>query len=208
MTRSAEKGLLRSELLEARRKMSFEEVFSLSALVQRRLLESRFFAGAGKLALYSSFANEVLTEELFRAAKDSGRQVFYPRVAQGRSLAFYRVRELGEMAPGAYDLREPGPASEAAEAAEFDLVVVPGVAFDARGGRIGFGKGCYDAALAGAACPIVALAYEFQVLKTNIPLEPHDVTVTAIVTEDRVIVPGELEGKHTREREPHGRGPF
>ncbi|HBG47680.1 MAG TPA: 5-formyltetrahydrofolate cyclo-ligase [Deltaproteobacteria bacterium] len=194
--RFAKKESLRGELLETRRELSFEDVYALSLKVQQRLIDSHFFRDSAKLALYYSFGNEVLTDEVFRAAIGSGKEVYYPRVAagNGRALKFFRVRSLDEMEPGAYEVREPLDGTAAVGAEAFDLIVVPGVAFDERGGRIGFGKGYYDAALGSAKCSIVALAYEFQVLKTKIPLEPHDVTVSAIVTEKRVVLTGAHEG--------------
>ena len=200
MTKYAEKKLLRSRLLEARRSLPFEEVFCLSKRVQRRLLGARFFKASGRMALYSSFANEVLTDEVFKKAIEAGKEVFYPRVISS-GIRFLRVKGLDELAPGAYDLREPVEGGKPAGTESFDLIVIPGVAFDVSGGRLGFGKGHYDMALKGAKCPIVALAYEFQVLKTRIPIEPHDVAVSAIVTEERTIMTGALRGRKGEEHD-------
>lgn len=188
MNRSAEKELIRKGLLEERRKMPFEEVFALSSRVQRQLLASALFRDSKRVSLYSSFGNEVLTDDLFRQAMDSGKEVFYPRAARdgSRTLKFLRVTSLDDLSPGAYDIPEP-VTGEFAEPATFDLIVVPGVAFDPKGGRLGFGMGYYDKALADARCPVAALAYEFQVLKEEIPIEPHDVRVSAIATERRLI---------------------
>lgn len=199
MTKYAEKKLLRSRLLEKRRSLPFEEAFALSKRAQKRLLGTRFFKASERLALYSSFANEVLTDEVFKAAADAGKEVFYPRVARD-GIRFLRVKDLDELVPGAYELREPADGNEYAGLEGFDLIVIPGVAFDEHGGRLGFGKGHYDMALKGASCPIVALAYEFQVLKTKIPIEPHDVSVSAIVTEERTIMTGALRGRKGEEQ--------
>ncbi|MFQ5736296.1 MAG: 5-formyltetrahydrofolate cyclo-ligase [Thermodesulfobacteriota bacterium] len=189
MNRSALKERLRSELLERRREMSFEEVYSRSAVVQKTFLGSAFYGCASGLSLYSSFRNEVLTDEVFRAAALGGKDVCYPRVVRGggRHLEFFRVSHLGELCPGSYEIPEPGEHEEAVDPAAFDLVVVPGVAFDTKGGRLGYGKGYYDRALAQIRCDVVALAYDFQVIDGEIPVEPHDVRVSAIITEKRII---------------------
>ncbi len=200
MTKYAEKKLLRSRLLEMRRSMPFEEVFSLSKRAQARLLGSGFFKDSRRLALYSSFSNEVLTDEVFKAAAEAGKEVFYPRVTM-EGIRFLRVNGLGELAPGAYDLKEPVEGGETAGTESLDLIVIPGVAFDESGNRLGFGKGHYDTALKGARCPVVALAYEFQVLKTKIPIEPHDENVSAIVTEERTIMTGALRGRKGEEHD-------
>ncbi len=189
MQKFLKKERLRTEVLEMRRSMAFEVVFALSGKVQKRFIESEFYVSAGSFSLYSSFQNEVLTDEIFQRAVKAGKKVAYPRVIRGgkRHLAFFRVRDLMDLAVGSYDIPEPGESETMAEPGAFDLVVVPGVAFDMKGGRLGYGKGYYDRALKGLNCPVVALAYEFQVLKEEIPVEPHDVGVTAIVTEKRVL---------------------
>jgi 5-formyltetrahydrofolate cyclo-ligase len=66
-------------------------------------------------------------------------------------------------------------------------VIVPGIAFDTSGARIGYGKGHYDRILKGFNRPIVAFAYELQITDEAIPTEAHDVRVTTIVTEKRII---------------------
>lgn len=189
MNRSAIKERLRARLLEVRREMAFEEVYRLSQRVQRRFLSSSFFRGSGRLALYSSFSNEVLTDEIFQKADEQGKEVYYPRVIRGAKdhLAFFRVAHLKELKPGSYEIPEPEEKEVRVTATTFDLVVVPGVAFDPSGARVGFGKGYYDKALEGIECPIVALAYDFQVLDELIPSEPHDVRVSAVVTEKRIL---------------------
>lgn len=188
MNRSATKERLRAQLLEVRREMAFEDVYRLSLRVQKRFLNSVFYAKAGRIALYSSFSNEVLTDEIFQKAVADGKEVYYPRVIKrGKShLAFFRVAHLKELAPGSYEIPEPEEKEVRVEAGTFDLVVVPGVAFDLKGARIGFGKGYYDMALSGLKCPVVALAYDFQVINGLIPTEKHDIKVSAIVTESRI----------------------
>lgn len=193
MNRSAKKELLRKRLLEMRRSMAFETVYELSFRAQKRFLSSSFFREARRISLYCSFQNEVLTDEIFEEARVLGKEVFYPRVAvsgKAGQLEFFRVGKLTELAPGAYEIPEPSRGAKAVSPDEFDLIVMPGVAFDERGGRLGFGKGYYDMALARARGLKVALAYEFQVMKEDVPVEPHDVALSAIVTEGRVIKTG------------------
>ncbi|MBI5561742.1 MAG: 5-formyltetrahydrofolate cyclo-ligase [Deltaproteobacteria bacterium] len=183
------KTLLRAQLMEARRSLSFEDVYRLSGLIQKRFLAMPLYGDAGQIALYSSFRNEVLTDEVFGRARAGGKAVSFPRIVGdgARKIAFFKVAALGELAAGSYEIREPSASDIEAEPESLELVVVPGVAFDRLGGRLGYGKGYYDMALSRVRCPIVALAYDFQVLGTPIPVEPHDVKVAAIVTETRVI---------------------
>ncbi len=190
MNRSVKKERLRGELLEMRRKMAFEEVFRLSLRIQKRFLGSAFFRSAKRLALYSSFENEVLTDDIFQKSIECGKEVFYPRVVRGSGrMAFFKVERLNELSPGSYEIPEPGEGKGAKAGPDsFDLVVVPGIAFDLGGNRIGYGKGYYDKFLKEVKSGVVALAYDFQVLSGGkIPVEPHDMQVSAIVTEKRVL---------------------
>lgn len=183
------KERIRGELLEKRRSMAFEEVYRMSLSIQKRLLRSRLFRGAMRLSLYSSFQNEVLTDDIFQKAAEEGKEVYYPRVVDGkdRHLAFFRVAGLHGLSPGRYDILEPPEEADRSGPEAFDLVVVPGVAFDVRGSRLGYGKGYYDRALGAFNGGIIGLAYDFQVIEGEIPVERHDVRVSVIITEKRII---------------------
>lgn len=188
MNRSAKKEHLRSSLLEMRREMAFEEVYLLSSRIQKRFMDTTFFKSAGSFSIYSSFQNEVLTDDIFQKAIEQGKEVAFPRVIRRhKQLAFFKVSQLTELTPGSYEILEPEEKEVRADPESFDLVVVPGTAFDLRGARLGYGKGFYDMALSTLKCPIIALAYDFQVLNETIPIEPHDIKVNAIITEKRVI---------------------
>lgn len=187
---SMTKAQLRAQMLETRRSLTFEEVYRRSALVQGCFLATGFYVRARRLALYASFRNEVLTDEVFQNAGTAGKDVLYPRVVKGavRRVAFFKVGHLGELANGSYEIKEPETREVEVSLDALDLVVVPGLAFDMSGHRLGYGKGYYDIALSRVRCPVVALAYDFQVLDELLPCEPHDVKVSAIATETRVII--------------------
>jgi 5-formyltetrahydrofolate cyclo-ligase len=185
------KARLRKRVLELRRELSFEEVYGLSARVQQKFIGSSCFLSSRRLALYSSFNNEVLTDEIFARAAALGKEVYFPRVIPGNGrLAFYRVVNLKDLRPGSYEVPEPAGDEAHVTPGTFDLIVVPGVAFDIKGSRIGFGKGYYDRALTDLKARVVALAYEFQVVAEEIPTADHDVRVSSIVTEERIIETG------------------
>ena len=145
------------------------------------------------------------TEPVVRAALADGKQVAVPVVvAAGRRLRFALIEDYDrELRPGYRGILEPGPeARRLVDAGRIDCYIIPGVAFDFRGFRLGRGLGYYDRALAGVKGPpapvrpagggrterptICALAYELQVVE-RLPVESHDVPVDYIVTEKRVI---------------------
>lgn len=170
--------------------MSPADVERLSAMIERRLLALPEYVSAKRLALYSSFENEVSTTDIFHASLSAGKEVFFPKSdAKRRELSFFRVDSHAELAPGLYEIKEPRGEGHnyKGEVASFDLVVVPGICFDLAGARIGYGKGFYDRVLEGAGSLIVALAYDFQLIGESIPTEAHDVPVDIVVTESRVV---------------------
>ncbi len=179
------KWLYRQRFLDGRLKMAFEEVSFLSRIIQDRFIGLERYRSARRIALYASFKNEVLTDSIFLHALSQGKEVFFPKVVRGRGLVFYRVEEMGELSPGSYSILEPQGGGEA-EIESVDLIVVPGVVFDERGYRIGYGRGYYDRVLSGSRVVRIGLAYERQVLD-EIPNHPHDVRLHLIVTERRVI---------------------
>ncbi|MFZ3072946.1 MAG: 5-formyltetrahydrofolate cyclo-ligase [Thermodesulfobacteriota bacterium] len=181
-----EKRRLRAIMLERRLKVPFEEVFELSRRVQENFISTPEFKDSKRIALYASFRNEVLTDDILTAAVKERKEVFFPKLLGPDKIAFFAVRAKTELVQGSHDIPEPVRFGREENAATFDLMVAPGVVFDENGGRIGYGKGYYDRILSEARCRAVALAFDFQVI-TKVPSEEHDMTVDAIVTERRII---------------------
>ncbi len=169
------------------------EVREKSEFIQRVLLELPEYKSSARIALYSSFNNEVLTDTVFAEALESGREVFFPRADTERTeLAFIAVSGPGELHPGLFSIDEPLHGGTELTAGELDLIVVPGVAFDTSGARVGYGKGFYDRALTGSNTMVAALAFDFQVMEgAKLPVQAHDIGVDVIVTEKRLIRRGE-----------------
>lgn len=182
------KVALRREFLARRLNLSGRDLVRMSTLVQERLVETEEYKGARRLALYSSFRNEVLTDAIFLKALEAGKEVYFPRVVRhGPHLDFFKVERAVDLVPGSYDILEPPQGGLCAEPESFDCLVVPGVAFDVSGARIGYGKGYYDRALQRVTKPVVALAFEFQLTPSKIPVGPRDSLVKTLVTESRVL---------------------
>lgn len=147
------------------------------------LLATRLSAGA-VMALYSTKGSEVDTARIDGFARRQGWVVAYPRViSDRRQLAFHAVT-LDELAPSRFGLREPSSDAPGIGVADIAAFVVPGLAFDRSGGRIGWGRGHYDATFAAAAPSAlrVGLAYECQVIE-QVAREAHDVALHIIITE-------------------------
>ena len=177
---------IREQLLAQRRHCSAEDCLRLSLLVQARFLDSAAYRQAGSLGLYSPFLNEVQTELVARRCLADGKRLSYPRV-KGMTLEFVEVSGLTDLAPGTYGIPEP-TGERRVPYPELELLVVPGVAFDLSGYRLGYGKGYYDRALA-SCLPVlerVGFAYEFQLVE-QLPAAAHDCRLTHLVTEQRML---------------------
>jgi len=145
---------------------------------------------AGKTAaLYCALTGEVPTERIRHAYLAAGARLYYPRVTGKGTVAFYPHREGDGWEPGPYGIPEPStPAGVEPRLSGWDIIVVPGLAFDRRGNRLGHGFGYYDRFLGGLpeGVPRVGLAWAGQ-LVPDVPVDAWDVPVHAMVTEEGVI---------------------
>ncbi len=188
-----EKQRLRREMLRRRLQLPPEERRRLSARAQEALIQSRTFARAGLILVYQPFRGEVQTEQIVRDALAAGKRLALPRVRQeprGLTLHAYSG-DPATLVRGAYGIREPDPASPQIDPAEIGLVVVPGVAFDRTGVRLGYGGGYYDRTLpvlraANPSVALIGLAYAFQVVDA-LPRDPHDIPVDGVATDEGLI---------------------
>ena len=177
----------RHKILAERAALSAGEVRKRSRHAQQQLLGSAAFAAAGVVALYAPIRNEVETGDLHRFSLMAGKRVLYPAVS-GKMLVFRQVDEDSDLRQGVFGIMEPKNSCRAVDPAEADLIVVPGVAFDMSGRRIGYGKGYYDAALHSleGMGKLFGICFDFQLVE-EIVSEPHDVQMDGVVTEQRRI---------------------
>ncbi len=162
-----------------------------SLAVQDRFLSAFPPIPGRRVASYAAMRGEVGTDRIRSACLAGGVHLYYPRVMEDGELSFFRHREGDGWVPGRFGIREPRavPGNEGLRGG-FDLVVVPGLAFDSLGRRLGQGYGYYDRFLAALARTAVAvgLAFSWQ-LVPEVPVDAWDVPVDAVVTEDGIIRP-------------------
>jgi 5-formyltetrahydrofolate cyclo-ligase len=189
VTSRAEKELLRAQIRARRRALDSSWHDRASRAIAARLEALPVFQRARCIQTYVALRYEVDTHELIRRLLREGKQVAVPRVAGDNELQQYRLNNFSELQIGAFGILEPPSDPRLAglvTPAQFDLVLVPGLAFDRAGRRLGAGKGYYDRFLAGINAPKIALAFAFQIF-ARVPVEAHDQRVDMIVTEKEMI---------------------
>lgn len=189
-----EKRRLR-EALRARPAVSPEAAERAGHAVAERVLA---LLGAGPVArfgLYAALPDELPSEPLFEALRARGLRCAFPRCRDDGRLEFADVGRFDELRSGRYGVREPVAAAE--PLGPEDWLVVPGVAFDAHGGRLGRGRAYYDRTFpVGREAPRwVGVAFSAQCVE-RVPCEPHDRRVDALITEtDTRVFDGETAGR-------------
>ena len=179
------KQALREKMLRVRDSSSLEAIERMSEIIQSRVINMDEFINAKTVAAYHPVGSEVSTIKILSAVLSLKKHLALPRVEDATSIIFAEVNDLeNDLATGKYKIKEPK--KHCMKVSKIDLVLVPGIAWDERGHRLGYGKGYYDRYLANLQTTSVGLAYDLQVLE-NIPHENNDFSVNLIVTEKRVI---------------------
>ncbi len=184
----SDKAELRSEYKRRRAAIPQEEYERLGVAVESRLLADEAVRSARTVYSYIAFAREVPTASVLHTMLERGVRVIVPPADRHADpLNAAQILRLGD----APDISEPAVSEnlpEPFDVTTIDLFLVPGIVWDPRGYRIGFGGGFFDRllAVAGPDALIIGLAFELQ-LVAHLPADPWDIPVDRIVTESRVI---------------------
>lgn len=181
------KDRIRKRMKSRRAELSRKEVYERSdAILQNLLSVPGFFRADTVHAYISSKNNEADTHELVRLLLKQRKRVVVP-VADRESgtMRHAEIRSLSELVGGDFGILVPRMVRPV-PADALQAVVVPALAADRRGHRVGYGAGFYDRFLAGITVPTFVLAYDFQLIP-QVPNEPTDVPVSFVVTEEEVI---------------------
>lgn len=175
-----QKEELRRLYIKRREELSPEQRQRLSLSIVERIRELPAFKDAKKVLLFCPHRGEPDITPLFDVVIKEGKELILPKV-NGNNLKLIRVRDKGDIKPGAFCILEP-QGDEEVSPEEVDLSLVPGVAFDKEGYRLGFGKGYYDRLLGSLAGLKVGVAYDFQVVE-RLPRDSWDRPVDLVLTE-------------------------
>lgn len=182
----SEKASLRSKYLEKRKKLSDGYIHQKSEQITQNLLDTKLLTETRSVGLYYPVNGEVDITLVFRELYRTGRDLCFPRVEDSR-LVFYIVTELKDLVPGSFNIPEPLSSNKKVATYELDVILIPGLAFDRFGHRIGYGKGYYDRALSGIEVDrIIGVCYDFQLVE-RVPSGNDDRKAGYIVTENGLV---------------------
>jgi len=152
--------------------------------ILENLLSLKEFKEAGLVLTYVSTAQETDTHELIRKCFEAGKRVAVP-VVDVHGITFYEINAFSDLSPGRFGIFEPAKTCKTVQIYENTFCVVPCLACDEKGFRLGYGKGYYDRFLAEFSGVSTALCYSCNIMQ--LPIEQHDVAVDMIITEGGVL---------------------
>jgi 5-formyltetrahydrofolate cyclo-ligase len=181
------KPITRRTVLSRRDAMPAEARAAGSEAIAERveaLLDAGQYVRGSLIALYSGKGTEVETTRIDASARSRGLRVVYPRVVAGQAQLSFAEARPHTLVAAKFGLREPALDAVPVEVRHISVFIVPGLAFDRGGGRVGWGRGYYDATLAAArpGAVRIGVAFECQVLD-EVPRDAHDALLHYVVTE-------------------------
>lgn len=180
------KAVIRKEMKKRRQLMSKELYENNSSIICERIKQLSCIDEAEVIYLYATANNEVNLDELINYFLRRDKVIAMPRV-YGDDMIFHRISSLSDLETGYFDIREPKKDCPIEAGVQKAVMLVPGVAFNEKGFRIGYGKGFYDRYLKMSnSIYTVGVAYEFQ-LEFEWKPEEFDVPLDLIITEKREV---------------------
>jgi len=183
------KKALRAAVLAARDAMPADARQAAADTIMRRLGGLDVYRDANRVLTYMSFGTEPDTRRFFDRMLGDGKMVALPRIDKAsKSLTLHRVDSHADLVDGVWGIREPRADAPAVVIGDIDMVLMPGLAFDRAGNRLGYGAGYYDRLLAPATHkPVrVAAAFDCQVVDA-VPTGPSDQPFHILITESQLL---------------------
>lgn len=179
-----QKQALRDSIQEKLKNITRAERLKKSEVIRRKLTRLKIFRRAEVLCAFVGLPSEVSTKEIIREALYQKKSVCVPKVADGKCIELYQIENIKrDLKPGTFGIEEPWGAKKKVDPATVDLILVPGIAFNLSGKRLGRGSGYYDRFLKQAKrAKRVGLAFSEQ-LSRNIPVDTHDLLMDQVITD-------------------------
>jgi len=189
LTLKEQKAVLRQKMLAGRNRLNTAQVSGAGKEIWKKLKKLDCFKKARTVMFYISAKKEVDTHFMIKRSMDMDKEIVVPYVTKkGISVSLLNDFD-SDLAEGCFGIPEPKKGCKRRiPYKDIELVIIPAVAFDMNGSRLGFGKGYYDKFLKRMPlrAKFVGIGYDFQILK-KLPKEKHDILMDMILTERRVV---------------------
>ncbi|MBD7911936.1 MULTISPECIES: 5-formyltetrahydrofolate cyclo-ligase [Clostridium] len=185
-----DKKEIRKEIILKRDKIEEKDKKEFDRKIKDILKSSDYYRKAKNIFIYIGFGSEINTAEYINEFLEEGKNIFLPRIDLSKKVMdAVEIHSLEDLKKNKFGILEPGKDEAVIDKNLLDLIIVPGVAFDLWGGRVGYGGGYYDKYMSDIDESIhrLALCYQFQVLK-ELPKEKHDIKINEIITENGLII--------------------
>lgn len=184
---------IRRKMLRQREQMDNQEVQALSQRIMGKLKKLPVYKTSKTIMLYLSFENEVDSTRIIEDCLEDGKRVVMPYCSKSdMSITPTEIKNLDlDLSENSMGYKQSKKDSlKPVDISEIDLIVIPGIAFDRKGYRVGFGAGYYDRFLGKVnfEIPTIGLAYDFQIVDSFIKMEDYDIPVDYVMTENRIII--------------------
>ncbi len=182
-----DKKKLRQQILKKRKALSPEWLNENSGLIHSNLKSLAALKKTKIIHTYVDWQNEVKTQSLISELLETGKRIVVPMVDKStQQLQHFEIKSLSELKPGAFGIMEPKKNLKTSVGIEaLEVIIVPGVAFDLSGHRLGYGGGYYDAFLKQTLALKIAIGFEFQIVE-KIPTRAEDEKIDILVTEKQI----------------------
>lgn len=180
------KEVLRKQMMKKRSNLSKAEKRIKDQSIYKQVISDKDYREADSVFVFLSFGSEINTKPILQHALDHNKRVFLPKVV-GNHLELFEIENFENLERSKYGILEPNAYCQGIGNCGIDFILMPGLAFDSSGGRVGYGGGFYDRYISSLPnykdIPKVAIAYDFQILD-KVPMSKYDIPV------DRIIVNG------------------
>lgn len=183
------KSDIRKTILDKRNSISPLDIVNNSRIISNSVISTKEYQSSSSIGIYYSIGSEVKTFDIIKHSLENKKEIALPRVIDSTKIQFFKIMEDKfekiKFTKGKYGIFENSMSTTIID--KIDLLIIPGIAFDLKGYRIGYGKGYYDRFLSlGKSKCIMGLSYESQIIN-EIPNNEHDIPVDIIITEKKII---------------------
>ncbi len=178
---------LRNKIKALRKCLARQEILEKSDIIYNKLFELEKINQAKTVMVYIDAFNEVRTDKIIKKLLDDGKKVCAPITDKStKTITAYYFVDSKDFVKGAYGILEP-PKTHIADISQIDVAIIPGIAFDKSGNRMGFGEGYYDRFLSRLEGTKIGICYKFQ-CEYNIDADEYDIPMDYIINEEEIYV--------------------